>query len=213
MTDKMLKRGYIGLSDAVDEIVRRRFGDPREIPWVEREPMLFQGKAGIEESRNVMELDQAVVAEGRRQRAVASRALCRALGAKHLIAEVDDLVVKVDYWRKDPRRRTTLHIGTYETGDFAAETGRPVGIRQKEFHLWLGRTVRPHVKTAPLGLIRARLEEACREMVGVTAPNIRAHVKTALEAEGRRVPTRWLREAWRQVDPSLKPKPGRPIQN
>ena len=208
MTDKMLKRGYIGLSDAVDEIVRRRFGDPREIPWVEREPMLFQGKAGIEESRDVMELDQAVLAEGRRQRAVASRALCRALGAKHLIAEVDDLVVKVDYWRKDPRRRTTLHIGTYETGDFAAETGRPVGIRDDKFRRWIAKAVRQRV--APLGLIRARLEEACREMAGATAPNIKAHAKATLEAEGRRVPTRWLREAWRQGDPSLKPRRGRP---
>jgi hypothetical protein len=207
----LLKRGYISLSDAADEIVRRRFGDPKEIPWVEAEPMLFQGKTGIEESRNVMRLDEAAVAAGRRQMTVARRALRRALAAGRLIAEVDECTIPTDYWHFNPWRGTTLHIGTFETGDFAEETARPVGILQKEFRRWFSRAV--HVKTAPLPLIRARLEEACREMVGAIAPNIRAHVKAVLEAEGKRVPKRWLEEAWRQVDPSVKPRRGRPINS
>ena len=76
-----LPRDYISLLDAADEIVRRRFGDSKEIPWVEAEPMLFQGPGGIEESRNVMELDKVLVTEARRQRVVASRGLRRAFAA------------------------------------------------------------------------------------------------------------------------------------
>jgi hypothetical protein len=207
--------GYISLGAAIDRYVKTVLGGWEPDTYVKvRLTKAEAREVGVRAGKTVERLDGRA---GREQHRVAAAWLREELSSEALIAVVEATggrrTLPASFWKGGPWRDTlhTGHIGHVEhVHEWQSIEGRPVFVEHRTFRNRLNHASRQSRRIASRHQIREYLEKACREMPGEKTPEIQAHAKAMLKAEDWHVPKDWLRDEWQQIDPSLRPKVGRP---
>ena len=107
-------KGYISIPDAVDRVLRTLHGEPKTVPWSEKDLDQEQKAEGF-----TLALDKAVLDRGRERDTEAQDWLITRLSAGRLVAEVGDVEVPAEYWTCYGAH-TTAHTGIFQPPEMSA---------------------------------------------------------------------------------------------